>query len=303
MNYNFFILGGDLRNFLLGAKLKSEGNNVKIYGFENIEKIKKDLYKYDMTRNPIEENNLEETLNRSEIGENEILIGPTPMNNKDEIYAPYSQDGKIDKKILENLYTKKIKFFGGNIAQRIKEDSNWEAYDFLKDEEFSILNTIPTAEGAITLAMQMTNYVISESNVLVLGYGRVGKTLCMKLKGLNAHVYTMTKKDEDLAWSEVYGCIPVKPEKIKENICKMDIIFNTIPEKIITKEILMLLNRETLIIDVSSAPGGVDYEAANKMKIKAILYNQIPGKFAPDACAEYMKRFIYKILEKNDRKT
>ena len=36
----FCIIGGDLRNFFLAQLLSKEKNEVKIYGFENLENIK-----------------------------------------------------------------------------------------------------------------------------------------------------------------------------------------------------------------------------------------------------------------------
>ena len=48
-------------------------------------------------------------------------------------------------------------------------------YDLLKDDELTILNAIPTVEGAIKIAIDEREETIHESNVLVCGYGRIGK--------------------------------------------------------------------------------------------------------------------------------
>ena len=55
--------------------------------------------------------------------------------------------------------------------------------------------------------------------------------------------------------------------------------------------------KKTLIIDLASAPGGVDYETAEKLGIKAILASALPGKVAPDTCAEYLQKFVYKVIK------
>lgn len=107
----------------------------------------------------------------------------------------------------------------------------------------------------------------------------------------------MARKESDLALIKAYGYIPIKLEEMRENICKMDIIFNTIPIQIIDKNLLILMNKETLIIDLASFPGGVDYEASKKMEIKAILALGLPGKVAPNSSAEYIKKYIYKVLK------
>lgn len=47
-----------------------------------------------------------------------------------------------------------------------------------------------------------------------------------------------------------------------------DIIINTVPVLILNKKRLELLNKNTLLIDVASAPGGIDFEVARQLNIK-----------------------------------
>ena len=77
----------------------------------------------------------------------------------------------------------------------------------------------------------------------------------------------------------------------------MDIIFNTIPELILDKSKLILMNEKTLIIDLAST----DFESANKMGIKAILYSGIPGKIASEYEAELIKEVIYKEIKRKNK--
>ena len=107
-------------------------------------------------------------------------------------------------------------------------------------------------------------------------------------------VYCEARKSSDLAWIKAYGYKEIPLENLKENICKMDIVFNTIPYKILDKSTLILMSKETLIIDLASAPGGVDYEVAEKLGIKAILASALPGKVAPDSASDYIKEFVYR---------
>lgn len=272
MDYNFLIIGGDKRIASLAKKIKDDGNLVKTYG------------------NEIEE--IEEIKSKDELynDNSEIIISSVPLS-KDGINVnmPLSNKQITLEELKKIAYGKKI--FAGNLK-------DIKGYDILEDETVTILNTIPTAEGAIEIAMNEITYTLNNSKVLVLGFGRVGKMLCNKLKSIGAEVYCEARKDEDLAWIEAYGYTPVKLDKIKENICKMDIIFNTVPSMILDKQLLILMNKETLIIDLASFPGGVDFESAKKLNIKAILALGLPGKVAPDSASEYIKKYIYKVLKK-----
>lgn len=300
MNYNFFIIGGDKRNLFLAKKLSENGENVKIFGFDrindeffannNIKKItnEKELLTELEETETIFDNNLEIDKQNKK-----IIIGP----------IPYSTDGKTlyaqfcNKKLDINLLKDK-KIIAGKIP---KEVANKESIDILKNEYFTIKNTVPTAEGAIAKAIELTDINIDKANIMVLGFGRVGKTLCYKLKNLGANVYAEARKERDLAWIDVFGYNAIPLEKINENICKMDIIFNTIPELILDKSKLILMNEKTLIIDLASKPGGTDFESANKMGIKAILYSGIPGKIASEYEAELIKEVIYKEIKRKNK--
>lgn len=271
MSYNFLIIGGDKRIASLARKLQEDGNNIKTYGneIEEIEEIKTKEELYDI--------------------DYETIISGVPIS-KDGINVnmPLSEKKLTIKEIKEIAKNKRI--IAGNLQ-------NIEGDDILKDEAFTILNTVPTAEGAIQIAMEETTCTLCGLKVLVLGFGRVGKTLCDKLCKMGVEVYCEARKEEDLAWIKAYGYKTIRLEDIEKNICKMDIIFNTIPSKILDKNKLVLMNKETLIVDLASLPGGVDYDAAKKLGIKAILALGLPGKVAPDTAADYIKEYVYRKLK------
>ena len=300
MNYNFFIIGGDKRNLFLAKKLSKDGENVKIFGFDrindeffannNIKKItnEKELLTELEERETIFDNNLEIDKQNKK-----IIIGPIPYSTDGKtLYAPF-----CNKKLDINLLKGK-KIIAGKIPEEV---ADIKSIDILKNEYFTIKNTVPTAEGAIAKAIELTDINIDKANIMVLGFGRVGKTLCYKLKKLGANVYAEARKERDIAWIDVFGYNAIPLEKINENICKMDIIFNTIPELILDKSKLILMNEKTLIIDLASKPGGTDFESANKMGIKAILYSGIPGKIASEYEAELIKEVIYKEIKRKDK--
>ena len=322
MNYNFFIIGGDKRNLFLAKKLSKDGENVKVFGFDrindeffannNIKKItnekellneleeretqakskeierKTEAEDKELPRETIFENNLK--IDKQNI---KIIIGPIPYSTDGKtLYAPF-----CNKKLDINLLKDK-KIIAGKIP---KEAADKESIDILENEYFTIKNTVPTAEGAIAKAIELTDINIAKANIMVLGFGRVGKTLCYKLKNLGANVYAEARKERDLAWIDVFGYNAIPLEKINENICKMDMIFNTIPELILDKSKLILMNEKTLIIDLASKPGGTDFESANKMGIKAILYSGIPGKIASEYEAELIKEVIYKEIKRKNK--
>lgn len=64
---------------------------------------------------------------------------------------------------------------------------------------------MPTAEGAIQLAMEELPITLHGARVLVIGYGRLGRVLADRLAGLKARVSVAARRYADLAWAENCG--------------------------------------------------------------------------------------------------
>ena len=294
MGYNFFIIGGDKRILYLAQDLKEEKNNIKLYGFDKL---------FD-NEEIFEDDDFKMAKSLNEIDKNDIIISAFPMLfDGESIYAPFAKEDKIIKldELEKILKDKNHILFAGKIPDKIKKqnenkkeqtENQTGIYDFYDDEKITILSTISTAEGAIAKAIEETEISLDGANVLVLGFGRVGKMLANKLYAMNANVYVEARKERDLAWIRALGYNSIPLTKLNENLCKMDIIFNTVPAMILDKEKLILLNRKILIIDLASKPGGVDFETCKKMKFNASLYSGIPGKVAPRTVATYLKDYI-----------
>jgi dipicolinate synthase subunit A len=161
----------------------------------------------------------------------------------------------------------------------------------------AILNAIPTAEGAIQIAMEELPITLHNSNVLILGYGRIGKILAKMLHGIGANVYVEARKYADIAWIKSYCYKPVMLNEISQIIGDMNLVVNTIPSLILNCELLNKLNKDCLVIDLASKPGGVDFDKAKEFGIKAIWALSLPGKVAPVTAAEFIKNTVYNIIE------
>mgnify|MGYP002581326545 CR=1 FL=1 len=172
-----------------------------------------------------------------------------------------------------------------------------EIIDIMKREELAVLNTISTAEGAIEIAISNTNKIIHGSEVLILGFGRIGKVLARKMAGLSAKVTCAARKDEDLAWIRAYGHKETNINALGENLSQYDIILNTVPHLVLNKERLQYVKKDALLIDLASNPGGIDKKEARELNLKLVWALALPGKVAPVTTAEFIKDTIYNILK------
>lgn len=287
---NFSIIGGDLRTVKL-AEMLSEENQVFTYGINNI-----------WDRNEVNIENKSKKINVCEsieeaIKKSKIILGPMPLTKDGEnINAPYSQKDIKIKEVIEELNEEKI-FIAGAIKNNVYEMAkNIKMMDLMEQEELTVLNTIATAEGTIQVAIENTEKNIQESRILILGFGRVGKVVAKKFKSLDAYVTCAARKKEDIAWIQTLGYKSTNINEIGENLRDYDIIINTVPEIILTKNRLSYINNSVIIIDLASKPGGVDQESVKELGIKYIWALALPGKVSPVTSAEYMKDTIYTLL-------
>lgn len=288
LNKKIAVLGGDKRSLELINLLLDDNNSVSIFGFD---KINKDLR--------IKES---ETLEEAIKGSN-IIIGPLPFNKDNKLNSPFMEkEIKLDW-IINSMHKDQL-LFGGKINKDFIQQCNKKnitIIDYFDREEMQILNAIPTAEGAICIAMQSLPITITSSNALVLGYGRIGKVLSKMLHGIGANTYVMARKKSDLAWITTNGYKAIDLYKLDDNLSQMNIIFNTIPNTILKEKQLTNLNKNTLIIDIASKPGGVDFIKAEEMGLNFNWALGLPGKVAPITAAKVIKETIYNIIEERER--
>lgn len=164
------------------------------------------------------------------------------------------------------------------------------------NDELAILNSIPSAEGAILIAMQATPFTIHNSNCLVLGLGRTGTTLARMLQGLGAHVWAAARKGKDQARAFEMGLAPLGFTDLASCLPQIDIVFNTVPALVLDRALIYTMKRTAVIIDVASAPGGVDFIAASERGIHAELAPGLPGKVAPVTAGQIVSKVLPKII-------
>ena len=283
----FAIIGGDLRTIKLAVMLAKEQNQVYVYGLEKAEELKN-------IKNITQCESIKKT-----IQEVEIVIGPIPFSsNGKTINMPFS-DKEISIREMMHVINAKVLIAGG-IAPEVYEMANdeyIEIIDIMKREELAVLNTIATAEGTIQVAIENTNKIMHWSEILILGFGRIGKVLARKLAGLSAKVTCAARKDEDLAWIQAYGHKATNINSLGENLKLYDIIINTVPHIILNEERLKYIKKDCLLIDLASNPGGIDKKAVKDNKLKFVWALSLPGKVAPITTAEFIKDTIYNIIK------
>ncbi|MCU6707157.1 dipicolinate synthase subunit DpsA [Paenibacillus sp. J5C_2022] len=163
-------------------------------------------------------------------------------------------------------------------------------------DDVAIYNSIPTAEGALMMAIQHTDITIHGSSSMVLGFGRTGFTMARTLQGLGAKVKVGVRRSELYARAEEMGFEPIYIRDLLKHVSNIDLLFNTIPTMIVTAQIIANLPSRAVIIDLASKPGGTDFRFAEKRGIKAMLSPGLPGIVAPKTAGRIMAECLSQLI-------
>ncbi len=281
--YDIAIIGGDKRTACMASVFAGHGYSVICFGTS-------DTSVHSMIHHAA-------TL-REAISKASIIVCGIPLG-KNGCLCLEGNHPKIPLTELQRLLKKHHRIFGGVIPEDFKavcEKRQIDCFDFMQEEPLTIFNAISTAEGAILEALLHKSTQLHQSETLVLGYGRCGKILADKLKGLSAHVTICSEPTQELAAANALGFQTVPLSELSQKVSNFEYLFNTIPATVLTKALLERVEPSALIIDIASNRVGVDYEAASLLKRNVHFCPGLPGKYASLSCAEKMAEFVLKKL-------
>ncbi len=295
--YDIGIFGGDQRQVYMAASFLAKGYRVAPYSLS--EEINSYVDWQSDTGMIGKAYGQAHTL--SELFDNcRVLIGPVPMS-RDQVNI-ITKNSTTDLTIAHVAYLLQEGhiLIGGAIPAPLTElcsTKHIPCYDLMKDEKITILNAIATAEGTIMEAIRESDRNLHGSCCLVLGYGRCAKVLAQKLKALDAYVTVAARSRDALAYATAAGHNAIYISAMNSILPSFHFIFNTIPSFILDKDSLSLVNPHAVIIDISSAPGGVDFSYAADLKLNAKLCLGLPGKVAPRTSSDILVTEIITFLK------
>lgn len=173
--------------------------------------------------------------------------------------------------------------------------ANRNVIALMEDRTVTIENSIPTIEGIIGDLINNTDHTINDSNILVFGYGNVGKPLVDKLRYLGARVTVGVILESDYKYLNENGIKAIyttDKESMKESLRANDTIINTVPSIILDKESIRYIDGSVYILDIASHPHGIDIKAANEQGIRAKIWLGIPSVVAPRTAAMILYKKI-----------
>ncbi|MCL5289483.1 MAG: dipicolinate synthase subunit DpsA [Bacillota bacterium] len=279
------VLGGDAREIVLVSTLSRLGAYVRVVGLP----VKHDPPHVSLYQS------LEEAL-----ADVQAVILPVPgILESGNLYCVYEEKPLVLSEALLVKLPPQAPIFVGFARPKLKEivqRSNVKLITVLDLDEVAILNSIPSAEGSIQMAMENTAITIHNSKSFVLGFGRTGASIARLLHGMGARVTVVARSPADRARVYEMGMEAISFQELSDAVARAEIIFNTVPAVVLSNSVLSKAREDAVIIDVASPPGGTDFEAAARFGIKALLAPGLPGKVAPKTAGEILSKVIPSLL-------
>ena len=206
--------------------------------------------------------------------------------------VPCRMDNNSIQALLMQL-PKDVRIFGGFLKP--KELAGYRCFDLLKDEPYLAQNAAITAHCALQVAMEQLPVTLEHCQVLITGWGRIGKCLAPLLKALGADVVIAVRKDDQRAIIKALGyeaeTLPL-PHYI---LPRFRMVFNTAPAMVLPEEASKYCRPDCLKIELASVPG---MEGTGIVDARGL-----PGKLPPESSGKLSVQTVLRLSNQKEEVT
>lgn len=233
------------------------------------------------------------------VAENEYIVLPLPVSRDGiRINAPLSTEPLTLAAVLRAIKPGQSVLAGmppADFAEKAMR-KGVTLYDYYQNEAMAILNSISTAEGTIYELIGNMKTDINGSEMLVIGYGKAGSAIAQRLVALGAHVRVAARSEKARALAKSRNCKAVQLYSIPEGFCDYDAVINTVPAPVAGEDFIQKLPKHCIMLEIASAPYGIDTEAAECHGIRVIRAPSLPGRISPKSAGEAIGEAILGVI-------
>ncbi|TLS52253.1 dipicolinate synthase subunit DpsA [Paenibacillus antri] len=285
-------IGGDARQLEVIQRLTELDASVTLIGFDNLKQAFNGATHAELTEDAFADLDavLLPVVGTDDEGKVEGVFTSKELRLTDACFARLPKHAKV--------YAGIAKPYLRNLCQK----HGIALIELLERDDVAIYNSIPTAEGALLLAIQNTDITIHGSTTLVIGFGRTGMTMARTLLGLGAKVLVGVRKEDHYARAYEMGFQPFHTSRLQQYVGDADIVFNTVPTPILTARVIAAMPPRAVIIDLASKPGGTDFRFAERRGVKALLAPGLPGIVAPKTAGRIIATVVSQLIMEDTAK-
>lgn len=158
--------------------------------------------------------------------------------------------------------------------------------DLWKDEALLLKNAQLTAEGAVASAMRASPRALAGMDCMVVGWGRIGRSLTELLVALGVKVTVASRAASGRNRAVERGAEAADTGDIAAALPGRKLIYNTAPAMVLDASALAHVDLDAMLIDLASPPYGIDLRAAWNRGLRAWREPGLPGRYCPQSAAK-----------------
>ena len=203
-----------------------------------------------------------------------LISCPIPgLGTDDSLYAPFAQEKLfMTTEVLRGAAPGTLMFMG-RVSPRIAQWAQGTPVTpvgYGDDDPLAIMHAVPTAEGAVKVAIENTEETILGMDTLCIGLGRVGMSVAQAFRALGANVTLAARNPSQLARAWAMGLTTVHLRDLPALVDRFLLVVSSASGMVLTRELLERTRGDATIIDLCSPPGSVDFGAAEALRRKVI---------------------------------
>ena len=278
------LIGGDLRQAVLAEQLAADGHTVSVCALER--------HAFPPSISTFS------SPDQCPAGVQAVILPMPVLRYEIHLNAPLANTALSLGPVLDALPAG-THILAGAVSEAVRrraERAQLRIIDYLTREDLAIRNAAITAEGAIQIAMEELPVSISGLQVLIIGCGRIGQAAAVRLHALGADVTVSARRPADFARIECAHWHALDTRHLSGHLSGFSLVINTVPSLVLGAADLAELPVDSLLLDLASKPGGIDFDAAAALGRRAIWALSLPGKVAPVTAAHALHDTIHTIL-------
>ena len=203
-----------------------------------------------------------------------VAVGPLPLPDPDgRLYAPASTEPVyLRRKALAGMASHAHIVVGraDGKLHRVAKETGVALHEYENDTELMYERAPAIAEGAIAIAIQRSPVTIHGTRIGVMGFGRIGRVLVHRLVALGAEVNVLARRPEARSEARAMGARADPLEAAPEVVTALEILYSTVPTRVVTRSLLIALPKGALVVDLSAPPGSVDHEVGRALGLDVV---------------------------------
>ncbi len=217
------------------------------------------------------------------------IVLPLPFSREEGfLNAPLSNE-KLPLTLITEYAAEGAAILSGGTSPLLCElcrEHSLRLIDYFAYEPLTIINAALTAEAAVSLLIQNTDYSLDNADVVITGGGRIAQMTARLLKPFGANVTVCARSAEQRARARTEHCRTAGIAELSALCERADIIVNTVPASLFSPQDFRCMRAGTLFMELATRRPSPEKDYAAQYGIRFIDAAGLPGAYSPKTAGE-----------------